>query len=130
MADEAAIAALAVTTAGVLLALASIKGAVDCSISDIILGAPNSRARSDPASDNEDDDVARLVGLLANEESAAVAALFGEGLLTNMQLFGRNMGDWYILPRSLTWFDDFADSVYDDKRWWRLFCVYRGTSST
>lgn len=129
--DPATTAALAVTTAGVMLAIASIHGSVSCSLEDILEGRAASYASRDTffiVDDDEADDTAFLAARMEMEDAAAVvAALFEEEHLTNVQLFGANVNEWYVKPRSLTWFENFVQSVYDDERWKRLFRVGRGT---
>jgi hypothetical protein len=128
------IATIAVTTSGVLLALASLHGAgVSCSIADILELQTSGRSRESQQvsglDDDDDDNIAAFFAVRAQQEkgAAAAAALYGEGLLTNMELFGMNVGQWYVKPRSLTWFKDFVQSVYDNERWKKLFRVGRAT---
>jgi hypothetical protein len=53
--------------------------------------------------DSEEEDMAYLAVKMENDNAAAVVvALFEGEVLTDVQLFGSNVGDWYIKPRSLT----------------------------
>jgi hypothetical protein len=38
-----------------------------------------------------------------------------------------NVGQWYVKSRSLTWFDNLVQTVYDNERWKKLFRVGRAT---
>jgi hypothetical protein len=128
----AAIAAIAVTIASLLLAIASVHGSVFCSVDDILQGRASSyssRATYFLVDDEEEEeDMAYMALKMENDDAAAVVlALFEGEVLTDVQLFGSNVGDSYIKPRSLTWFENFVQRVYDDERWKRLFRVGRGS---
>jgi hypothetical protein len=103
--DPSGIITLAVTTAGVLLALAAIYGTVMCSMPDILAGRVACTS-DDPLHypDDEDDNLIILLVLNAQMENAAAAAaaLCAEKLLISVHLFGMNVGQWYIKPRSMT----------------------------
>jgi hypothetical protein len=127
----AAIAAIAVTKASLQLAIASIHGYVFCSVDDILQGrasSSSSRATYFSVDDEDEEEEMEYMALKMESDDAAavVLALFEGEVLTNVQLFGSNIGDWYIRPRSLTWFENFVQRVYDDERWKRLFRVGRG----
>jgi hypothetical protein len=128
----ASIAAIDVTTASLLLAIASVHGSVFCSVDDILQGRASSyssRATYFSVDDEEEEEEMAYMALkMENDDAAAVVlALFEGEVLTDVQLFGSNVGDWYIKPRSLTWFENFVQRVYDDERWKRLFRVGRGS---
>jgi hypothetical protein len=124
-------AAIAVTAASLLLAIASIYGTVFCSVDDVVNGRAASVASKEAyfvPDDEEEADMDFLAAKMGMDDAAVVvAASFGEDALTDVQLFGSNIGQWYVKPRSLTWFETFVQEVYDDERWKRLFRVGRDT---
>jgi hypothetical protein len=87
------ITTIAVTTAGVLLALGAIHSDVPFTVSDILEGRLR-REDSFFSQDAEEDDTSTFLVLRAQAEdaAAAIAALYGEGLLTDLHLYGMNVG--------------------------------------
>jgi hypothetical protein len=123
--------ALAVTTAGIMLVLAAIHGPVKHDISHIFQRCASS-IRDDyflSLDDEVQDDMITFAALRGSmqDESAVAIELSCGNVASDLRLLGMNVGQWYMKPRSLTWFETFVETVYDDERWKRLFRVGRET---
>jgi hypothetical protein len=113
--------ALAVTTtAGIMLALAAIHGPVKHDISHILQGCASSIRDNYCLSldDEVQDDMITITALRGSmQDASAVATELSCGnAASDLCLLGMNVGQWYLKPRSLTWFETFVEIVYDDER--------------